>query len=132
MMNTSTVVLFGESEKGIFHTAYHFSSLIQLVDSLGNPPPDTQGLYYATQVLMHEQDLLFFRVQEEGFSYEDYMEGLNWLHQSQTSQQQLAAFCAPGLGNEELVDSIIKLCNVYHSIYITNESDLFDYLSIRP
>lgn len=132
-MINSTIALFGESEKGDFHTGYYCTSLDQVVDCLGNAPPDTQGLYYATQVLLFQKDLLFFRVHEEGFSVVDYFKGLEYLQGlSLQKMHPLAAICAPGVGSDEIIEDILSLCTLYNSIFLTNEADLYDYLAIRP
>lgn len=132
-MINHTIALFGESEKGDFHRGHYCTSLDQVVDTLGNAPPDTQGLYYATQVLLFRKDLLFFRVHEEGFSQSDYFEGLEYLQEHLLPEiPPLAAICAPGVGNEEIIEDILSLCSLYNSVFITNEADLFDYLAIHP
>jgi len=74
-MTTYSIAMFGEAEKGSFHTAYFCQNLPQLVDYLGHPPPHSKGLYYAVQALLFQRNLIFFRVEEEGFSYQDYFLG---------------------------------------------------------
>ena len=73
------IALFGESEKGAFKTPLLVRQLPQLVDLLGNAPPDTEGLFFAVQAILYNRDILFFRVAEEGFSRSDYLHGLNLL-----------------------------------------------------
>ena len=46
-----TIVLFGEAERGEFSTAYFCQNLAQLDEFFGNPPPNSNGLYYAVQAL---------------------------------------------------------------------------------
>ena len=75
-MGPQTVALFGEAERGDFRTAYFCQSLHQLAEYFGNPPEDSLGLHYAVQALMHGRDLIFFRVEEEGYSRDDYLLGL--------------------------------------------------------
>ncbi len=45
----NTLALFGEAEKGTFRTPHLLRSLPQVMESLGNPPPDSRGLFYAVQ-----------------------------------------------------------------------------------
>ena len=128
MANTYTIALFGEAEKGNFNTAYYCESLPQLVDNLGNPPPESRGLYYAVQTLLFERNLIFFRVEEEGFSFQDYLLGLRML-ENRDLVTNIAAICLPGVGDAEIIDAAIPLCHRHNSIIITTEPDLYDYLT---
>lgn len=127
-MEPYTVVLFGESEKGNFSQAYYCQNLPQLVECCGNPPPHSRGIYFAVQALLYGRSILFFRVKEEGFSWPDYFEGLHQL-ESQNLLSKVGAFCMPGVGNSAIVEAVIPICIVYHSIMIINEPDLYDYLT---
>lgn len=127
-MDIYTMALFGEAEKGDYRTAYFCETLPQLEEYLGNPPPDSMGLYYAVQALLFRRNLIFFRVREEGFSYQDYFSGLNILQEKKVASQ-IAAICLPGVGDAEIIDAIHPICDQYHSILITNEADLYDYLT---
>lgn len=127
-METYTMALFGEAEKGDYRTAYHCRSLPQLVEYLGNPPPESRGLYYAIQALLYQRNLIFFRVREEGFSYQDYLCGLHTLEKQDTISK-IAAICLPGVGDLKILDAIAPICEQHHSILITNEADLYDYLT---
>jgi hypothetical protein len=127
-METYTVALFGEAEKGDYQTPYFCRTTGQLLDYLGNPPPDTQGLYYAVQALLFRRSLIFFRVQQEGFSFQDYLLGLNFLN-THSAIPELAAVCLPGMGNAEVLEASESVCAQHHSILITNESDFYDYLT---
>lgn len=122
------VALFGEAERGEYQKAYFCKNLTQLVDCLGNPPAESKGLFYATQTLLYQRDLIFFRVREEGFSLQDYFQGLQWL-QSQDVIPKLSAICVPGVGNREVIDVVTSVCVFYHSILITTESDFYDYMT---
>lgn len=126
-MKSYTVALFGEAEKGEYKTPYLFNRLDQLI-YLGNPPNNSKGLYYAIQALMYDYTILFFRVVEEGFSIEDYEYGIQLL-KTQQEIKEISALCIPGVGNKKIIDAAIPLCAFYHSILITTESDLYDYLT---
>lgn len=127
-MTVQPIALFGEAEKGDFKTAYYLKSLHDLAKLLGNPPKDSIGLYFAVQALLYKHELIFFRVKEEGFSLQDYFYGLKLL-ENQKEFEKITAFCLPGVGDVEVLDAASKLCFLYHSLMITSESDLYDYLT---
>lgn len=127
-MTVYTIALFGEAEKGQFRTAYFCQTLEQLDDYFGNPPLDSKGLFYAVQSIMFKRDLIYFRIPEEGFSYDDYLAGLRILENQQLIPQ-IAAICTPGLGDQEIIKEIHPICHRYHSIHITSEADFYDYLT---
>lgn len=127
-MENYPIALFGEAEKGDFGTAYFLQSLMQASDYLGNPPPESQGMFYAVQTLLYKRDLLFFRVKEEGFSYQDYFLGLSLL-KKQEGVIRLGAIFLPGVGNSEIIDTVLSVCQVFKIIMITTESDMYDYFT---
>lgn len=127
-METLTIAMFGEAEKGDYRTAYRCRSLPQLVETLGHPPEESRGLYYAVQALLYERELIFFRVREEGYSEQDYFTALNLL-QREDLVNGIAAYCLPGVGDSEIIGAVTPLCEIYNSIMITNEPDLYDYLT---
>lgn len=127
-MEPFTIALFGEAERGEFRTAYFCQSLPQLVDYLGNPPPESKGLYYAVQALLYHHQLIFFRVREEGFSLQDYLLGLRLLETDELLTK-ISAICIPGVGDSEIIRVVTPVCKVNHSILITTESDLYDFLT---
>ena len=123
-----TVVLFGESEKGEYHTAYFCHTLSQLMQNLGNPPDGSRGLYFAVQALMFKRSLLYFRVKEEGFSTDEYFQGLKLL-KNQELIPNLIALCLPGVGDSEIINEGSSICESYNSVLVTTEADLYDYLT---
>lgn len=125
-----TIALFGEAEKGEFNTAYLCQNLEQLDEFLGNPPPNSKGLYYAVQALLFKRHIIFFRVLEEGFSIQDYLTGVSLLEQQQLIQQ-IDAICIPGVGDPRVLNAMQPICLHYHSILISNESDFYDYLTSK-
>ncbi len=126
-MKLYSMALFGEAEKGDFNTPYHCKDLPQLAHLFGNPPPESKGLYFAIQALMYHQDLLFFRVKEEGFSVQDYFSGLHLLEREKLITN-VAAIAIPGVGNKEIIEAVTPLCIVYKNVIIISEPDLYDYL----
>ncbi len=127
-MGAHTIALFGEAEKGDYSTAYFCQTLPQILDCLGNPPPESHGLYLAIQSILFDYSVLFFRVREEGYSQQDYFSGLSFLRR-QKLFSKISGICAPGVGNSEIIKEIIPICRGYHSILITSEADLYDYLT---
>lgn len=125
-MELHTVALFGEAERGDYRVPYVCHSVPQLHDRVGNPPEDSQGIYYAIQALLHHYALVFFRVREEGFSYPDYIYGIKMLREQMTD---LSAICLPGVGDSEIIETVVPVCAYYHSILIISEADLYDYLT---
>ncbi len=122
-----TMALFGEAEKGQFRKAYVLRELPQLVDALGNPPKDSQGIHFAVQALMYRRELIYFRVEEEGFSGEDYFFGIKHLK----SVKRLHALCMPGVGALEILEASRLLCERHKSLLLTSQKDLYDYLTYR-
>lgn len=128
MIEPYIIAMFGEAEKGEYSTAYFCQTLAQLVDYLGNPPTDSRGLYYAIQALLYHHQLIFLRVQEEGFSLQDYLQGLHLL-KSNDLLSKTTAIAIPGVGDTEIIEAVTPLCRAYHNILITTEADLYDYLT---
>ncbi len=124
-----TIFLFGEAEKGAFCTPVICKSLEHLVDLLGNPPSESQGISYAIQMLLYQKEIIFFRVKEEGFSTQDYRRGLRILQTNKKLiQQSLSAICMPGMGDAEIIDAAHPVLQLHKSFLILTEKDLYDYL----
>lgn len=127
-MEPFVIALFGEAEKGDFSTGYLCNNIASLVEYFGNAPRDSVGLYLAVQALLYRHNILFFRVQEEGFSEQDYLRGLNLLsHQSMVPR--IEAIGIPGVGSSRIIQAATPICRIYHSVLLTREADLFDYLT---
>ena len=124
----TTIFLFGAAERGELCTPLHLSSLEQVLDLLGNPPENTEGIRYAVQALLYQQNLIYFRVAEEGFSTEDYIQGLRILKQKNL-QTSVTAIGMPGVGDEEIIQAAIPICHLYQSLLLVSEKDLYDYLT---
>jgi len=122
------IALFGESEKGKWDAPHFIKSLPGLIDVLGSPPPNSQGLFFAIQTLLYKRELVYFRVQEEGFSKGDYLFGLNALKNTKKFQK-IHAVCMPGVGDQELLDVSFSVCAIHKTQLIMTEKDLYDYLT---
>lgn len=122
------IALFGEAEKGAFKMPHQLNQLPQLVDLLGNPPKESEGLFFAIQAILYNRDIIFFRVAEEGFSHIDYMSGIKYL-QDKEKVKRINALCLPGVGDPEILSASIHLCHLHKSLLITNQKDLYDFLT---
>lgn len=123
-----TIALFGEAEKGAFKVPHLLRKLPQLLDLLGNPPSDSEGLFFAIQALLYNRDLIFFRVTEEGFSSPDYLNGLKYLEDRQ-KVKKVNALCLPGVGDPGILAASEGVCQIHKSFLITNQKDLYDFLT---
>lgn len=126
-MDAFTIALFGEAERGEYHKGYFCRELAELVDCLGNPPAESRGLFFAVQALLYNRNILFFRVREEGYSKVEYLTGLEVLKE-QRLISQIAAIALPGVGDGAVLDAVTPVCAFYHSILLSNEADLYDYI----
>jgi hypothetical protein len=122
------VALFGEAEKGSFKVPHVLKELPQLMDRLGNPPHESQGLFFAVQALLYEREIIYFRVAEEGFSKLDYFTGIKYLGNWE-NVKQIHAICMPGVGDREILEASTSLCKMHQTFLITTEKDLYDYLT---
>lgn len=122
------VALFGEAEKGAFKIPHVLRKLPQLVDLLGNPPEQSEGLFFAVQAILYNRDLIYFRVAEEGFSRPDYFNGLKYL-EDREKVKQVHALCLPGVGDPEILSASESVCQIHKSFLITNQKDLYDFLT---
>lgn len=123
-----TVALFGEAERGDFRTSHYCRGLDELERLLGHPPAHSSGLYFAIQALMYNRLLIYYRVPEEGFSPQEYHLGLQMLQQ-QAGDARLAAIGLPGVGDAEIINASLPLCERHHSLLLFTDSDLYDYLT---
>lgn len=122
------IILFGEAEKGLFNHPYHFKSLYELATTIGNPPENSQGINYAVQALYYQREVIFFRVEEEGFSLKEYFQGLDFLKDKE-NLRPISALCLPGVGNPKIIEISSHICDLHKSILIITEKDLFDFLT---
>lgn len=124
------IALFGEAEKGAFKKPHILHKLPQLVDTLGNPPPESEGLFFAVQSILYDRQLIYFRVAEEGFSHIDYFSGLKYL-ENRDLIKNLTALCLPGVGDPAILAATERVCHLHGSCLITHQKDLYDYLTSR-
>lgn len=130
-MSEHTIALFGEAEKGKYRTAYYCRSMAELAEHFGEPPSEeAKGLHFAIQALLYNRGVIFFRVHEEGFSSQDYLQGLNLL-EKKDQIPRLSALCLPGVGSGEIIEATTPIISIHQSFLIFSESDLYDYLTCR-
>ena len=123
-----TVALFGEAEKGPFETPHFLKDLPDLMDRLGTPPSESEGLFFAIQALLFKREIIYFRVANEGFSSKDYLNGLDILKCSHF-QKKLHAICMPGVGDPKILKVTKLICQLHNTHLIVSEKDLFDFLT---
>jgi len=119
------VALFGESEKGQFKKPYILHELSQMVDFLGNPPKDSEGLAFAIQAVLYQREVIYFRVREEGFYETDYMAGFKYIK----TVKKMNALCLPGVGDPIILEASKEICDLHKSHIITTQKALYDYLT---
>ena len=122
------VALFGEAEKGAYKKPHVVQKLPQLVDALGNPPAESEGLFFAVQAILYKREIIFFRVAEEGFSELDYYNGLRYLGNKERIKQ-VNALCLPGVGHPDILKASEGVCHIHKSFLIINQKDLYDFLT---
>ncbi len=123
-----TIALFGEAEKGEIGFPLFMKSLTHLNEALGNPPDESRGLFFAIQFLLYEQEVIYIRVKEEGFSTKDYLKGMKHLL-NKKEVAHLTAVCLPGVGDARIIDSVGPVTETHGALVITTEQDLYDYLT---
>jgi len=126
-MDRFTIALFGEAEKGDYNTPYFCKTLPDLVKYFGNPPNQSLGLYFAVQAILYHRDLIFLRVSEEGYSADDYLAGVDLL-KDQKLIPEVTAICMPGVCESSILNKVTPICQIYHTLLITTEADLYDYI----
>ena len=126
-MIPSIIALFGEAKKGKIEVPYFCKDLVQLFTSLGQPPEDTHGLFFAVQTILYGWPIIYFRVREEGISYQDYAYGLHLLRDYPSIKMK--ALFLPGVGSKELIEEGSDLCLARQSLLIIRSADFYDYLT---
>ncbi len=128
-MGLPVIALFGGAERGLLETAYYCDSLHTLFELLGEPPEDSQGLFFAVQTILYGNPLVYFRVREEGVSLSDYLLGLEMLSAPDFPIKDIRALFLPGVGSKSVVDEGLKVCRLRRSFFIVNENDFYDLLT---
>lgn len=119
------IAIFSEAEKGKFHFPYFIKNLEDLLEIVGNPK-DSLGIHIAVQTLLYKDEVIFFRVLEEGFSCKDYFLGLKNLKEK---IKKIDGLALPGVGDSNIIKEAKKICDICGSFLIMSEKDLYDYLT---
>lgn len=122
------IFIFGQAEKGVFCRPTYLRQPIELFQQFGHPPDTSGGIPFALQTLMVSKPCIFYRVEEEGYSLNDYLRGLDIL-KSDWEHIKLEAIGIPGVGNSELIEKTERFCFKKRSLILLNEKDLFDFLT---
>lgn len=101
-----------------------FSDLEELSLVLGEPIEGRSGVKDGIQALLYQYQLMFFRVQQEGLSVEDYYQGFAWI---QKSRMPITAMKLPGVGSRGLLASANTICLQKGSILVIDEIDFYDF-----
>ena len=120
--------IFGQAEKGALCRPTLCKHPIDLIQQFGHPPKETFGLYLAIQTVLLKTPCIYFRVEEEGFSYRDYFRGLDIL-KSDWEGVPIQAIGLPGVGNMEIIEKTERLFLKKRSLILITEKDLFDFLT---
>ncbi len=119
------IALFGEGARVSSHTPLFLRTVEELLEQVGMPSLESLGLSFAMQTLLYHLPLIYFQVEEEGFSREDYFLGFHLLLQK---KEKLSAVCLPGVGDDAIFQAALPLCEQSQALLLTTEKDLFDYL----
>jgi hypothetical protein len=120
--------LFGEAQKGKFHTPTECPSLMDLYEQFGEPPSDTQGIGQAIQSILMDRYVVYTRVHEEGFSMSEYQIGLKKL-EDRKKIPRIHALCLPGVGDPKIIDSASLFLKKHKAVLLTSEKDAYDYFT---
>jgi hypothetical protein len=123
------VMVFGESTKGAFSRLHRPRTVEDLANLLGQPPEGSHGLYLATQTVLLEHELLFWRVDEEGFSPQDYWLGAKMLAELSDQRITIDAVGLPGVGDWSIIESMQRALRGHHPLLLMSARDVYDYLS---
>lgn len=115
------LVVFGEAERGEWHTPLHITNRADLFSRFGHPPPETRGIQSAIEAILYGHTVIYLRVREEGFSTSDYMQGCDYL----ASAPSIKAACLPGVGSPDILARVRSVAR----IILTSQRDLFDYFT---
>ncbi|WP_201456456.1 hypothetical protein [Chlamydia sp. 17-3921] len=124
----STIALFGEAEKGSYDIAYLCRNLTDLHDHLGET--NCEGITLAIKTLMHDFNVMYFRVKEEGYCIDSYFFGFHFLN-TQTTLKNIIAIALPGVGDQNIIEASLSLCQKYKSLLLISNQDFYDLLTFN-
>jgi len=123
------VTLVGEAEHGELCKGILCSSVWQLWNTFGEPPTETQGLAFAVQSLLLGNKVLFYRIEEEGLSTNEYELCLRSLDSAVPLNVPLGALFLPGVGTNGIIEESLHICKRHSGVLIMTQKDFYDYLT---
>ena len=120
--------IFGEAEKGPFCRPVLCKEPLELFNQFGHAPQESYGLILALQSIFYQRPVLFFRVEEEGYSLNDYYKGLELL-QTDWDSIPIQGIALPGVSNLEIIEKTERFIFKKRSLFLMNEKDFFDFLT---
>lgn|SRR3989338_4363988 len=125
-MEKRVISIFGESEKGEYEKFYPIADLAEAFEILGSPPKETEALQFSLQILGASQPILFFRVKEEGFSFDSYAKGIELLKVN-SGPFTIQALFMPGLSDPNLIEKAREACEKHQAVLLITDKDFQDY-----
>lgn len=122
------IFIFGQAQKGVFCRPTYLKHALELLNHFGHPPELSSGISFALQSLLLQRPCIFYRVEEEGYSFNDYLRGLDILR-SDWDHIKLEAIGLPGVGDPQLIAKTERFCIKKRSLILVTSTDLFDYLT---
>jgi hypothetical protein len=125
-----TIAIFGESKEGPLHTFIHLRSLPHIVESFGNPTETGLGIHLAIQALLFQREVLFYRLEEEGFQKDTYELGCHLL-EKHPKKEELTAIALPGVGDTLILSFAQKVAAPIGALLLITAKDLYDFTTQR-
>ncbi|MBM3200844.1 MAG: hypothetical protein FJZ56_00360 [Chlamydiae bacterium] len=122
------ISIFGVAEHGSLYEHISVKCLNDLLLTLGQPQDGSLAIEIAIQSLLYEREVLFYRVQEEGYESDAYLKGLYSL-KNKSGSLLPSAIALPGVSSQEIIDEAVMICKKQSSFLIMNQKDLYDFLT---
>ena len=116
------IAIFGESKAGEFNKLFSIKTLPDLATHLGEPTETGVAIHMAIQALLCKQQLLFYKVREEGGHSDQYLPGFKLI------KTAITAIALPGVSSPTLLESAKRLA----PLLILTEQDLYDFMTQSP
>ena len=127
-MAKRTILIFGESKEGQFQKLLFINSLPKLATILGEPTETGIGVHIAIQAMLYNLEVLFYKVKEEGSDEDAYLQGFR-LIEKEAPSLILGAIALPGASTPKILEIANSLCDLHNSLILSNERDLYDYIT---
>jgi hypothetical protein len=127
-MNQKTILIFGESKGGDFQKPLLFRTLPELSQSLGEPAKNSSGIHLAVQALLCNQNVLYYKISEEGSNPDQYLLGFKHL-EKYPPEIPISATLLPGVSSPEILTLANHFISHTNSLLLFTEKDLYDLLT---